>query len=396
MPPGKWPARVTALEVPPLPMQGAKITDGAGHLLNAFEKNWIGRYVNLDFAIMQMYMYLNAKKDDNEYKIHVWPKKEPSKSVLITIDAAKTDKLVCELSYGNSKKEYSPLNWRYIKSSIYEGRAVNPGHFVDVDDLKILMGMDYEKLLGWMGIEEEEKTGKIYVAVNNVNVRDLPSLDGTPTLVSEGTRFTALSSQPVNKDNHTWIQVRYDGSKTGWIALTSSIKELPEKREITVPETIEGIVNGKKVVLTPKSSWGLPGNGEYGEGVQKDANGRYKVAVGPKIIDPKYPDEGKIWEDDFKYFNRNIDAVLEHVSTGAVIVLECISTDIKAHSFNKYGDTASFNVESGLLQTGIRYPKASNGLAFAPNNIDGSVIEFAGHATPVNCNDYKLIKIITF
>ncbi|MFA9464176.1 MAG: hypothetical protein ACERKN_07755 [Velocimicrobium sp.] len=75
-------------------------------------------------------------------------------------------------------------------------------------------------------------------------------------------------------------------------------------------------------------------------------------------------------------------------------------SDIKAHSYNEYKDnnnTASFDTENGLIQTGIAYPNswnAKHGSAFASENIDGSVIEFAGHSTgDFNPNDYKLIEI---
>ena len=53
--------------------------------------------------------------------------------------------------------------------------------------------------------------------------------------------------------------------------------------------------------------------------------------------------------------------------------------------------SAEANVESGLVQTGIQYPRASNPMLVAKDNIDGSVIEFATNSLDFNPNDYRLL-----
>jgi hypothetical protein len=180
-----------------------------------------------------------------------------------------------------------------------------------------------------------------------------------------------------------------------------------DKREIVIPHTVEGVVNGAKKTLYPNNNWGGPGMGSYPKGVQKDSDGKYKVAVGPKIIDPNYPDSGRIWADDFENFSKTIYIFLEHKSTENVKVIECVVADYKAHSYNKYrdghpydtGDTAAFEVENGLIQTGIAYPRSWNAtqkFACSLEHMDGQhVIEFCGHAVDFAVKDYRLLKVVT-
>ena len=69
----------------------------------------------------------------------------------------------------------------------------------------------------------------------------------------------------------------------------------------------------------------------------------------------------------------------------------------KAHTYNTYGNIASFTVDNGILQTGIAYPNSWNAThetPFAVDHIDGSSIEFVGRGLDFNPNDYKLVKII--
>ena len=187
-------------------------------------------------------------------------------------------------------------------------------------------------------------------------------------------------------------------------ALESGQREI-EGRRVFIPEIVKGIVNGKEIVFLPKKNWGLVGKGSYPSGIQKDKEGRYKVAVGPKIIDPNYSNEGRIWTDDFKDLPHVLKVVLEHEETGGEKVIECVVSDYKAHTYNTYpeqhpnvsDDKAVFDVESGLLQTGIAYPNswnADNTSGFAGNNIDGSIIEFAGQELDFNCGEYVLVDLI--
>jgi len=141
-----------------------------------------------------------------------------------------------------------------------------------------------------------------------------------------------------------------------------------------------------------------------------DSNGFYQIAIGPRVLNPDYPDTGRIWADDFSFPYR-IDAVLEHRTTKVQKILECITNSSgKAHTFNRYphelhprnhlflpGTTVSFNVESGIHQTGIAYPlswNASNESQWAIEHLDGSTIEFMNNGIDFNPNHYRLLRIV--
>ena len=130
--------------------------------------------------------------------------------------------------------------------------------------------------------------------------------------------------------------------------------------------------------------------------------------MGPRTLDEYYPDDGRIWESDFKLPTR-IDVFLESIDTKKTTIKECIVySGAKAHTYNKYPDnhpkdkwvsaTASFEVESGIYQTGIAYPKsdnAKNETPFSSKNVDGSSIEFVGRdGIGFDPGDYRLLKII--
>lgn len=75
-------------------------------------------------------------------------------------------------------------------------------------------------------------------------------------------------------------------------------------------------------------------------------------------------------------------------------------------TYNKYpteehpvdnGNTASFHIDSGWVQTGIVYPyswNASDGIPCSPANVDGSVIEFVGTNVDFPANEYRLKEVI--
>lgn len=173
--------------------------------------------------------------------------------------------------------------------------------------------------------------------------------------------------------------------------------------DIIIPEEVTANINGNSVTYHPKDSWGVTGGAK--PGLQKDGDGKYLVAVAPKILIPDYPDDGKIWDDDFANVPHDIEVVLENKVTGEKKVIECVVTDIKAHSYNKYpdghgyntGDIVSYDIENGLIQTGIAYPKSYNGSkdkACSIQNMDASIIEFVGTTVDFKVDDYKLKKII--
>jgi hypothetical protein len=175
-------------------------------------------------------------------------------------------------------------------------------------------------------------------------------------------------------------------------------------RLIHIPEVVTGRVNGNEVSLYPRNSWfSFQGNDNV-----INFDGRYIVVVGPRIMNPNYSDSGRIWASDFDFPIR-INAVLEHRTTGEERVIECISNNgAKAHTFNTYptsdhprnqyfsDDVVSFDIENGILQTGISYPRASNSNfepQFASRNMDASTIEFVGRGLDFNPHEYRLLRL---
>ena len=260
----------------------------------------------------------------------------------------------------------------------------------------------FEELYG----EENIKEIQTYALKNNIynlNTENTQKLvikileqvsECSVTVVGDKYQLQAGNSTIIREFSFEKIKEKLKVGSDGW-----------DIAEVIIPETVEGSLNGKNMIFNPLENWGALGKGAYGAGVQKDTEGRYKIAVAPKIIDYNYPDNGKIWGNDFTNFSNKINLVLEEKNTGERKIIECIVTDYKAHSYNKYpdghsyitGDTASFNIENGLIQTGISYPNSVNAEkseACSPRTMAGSVIEFAGHEVDFKINDYRLKAIV--
>ena len=222
--------------------------------------------------------------------------------------------------------------------------------------------------------------------------------------------------------NGAWVEVKNPYNpriENGWIEIernwgvTDRVLDTNQQgRVINIPKAIRGTIttNGtsESVTLDPRRLW----FSHYHRGAfERGAEGRIKVAVGPRVKDPNYPDDGRIWNEDFDFPIR-IDAVLEHRETRQTRVLELITeSSSKAHTFNRYphelhprerlflaNTTVRFDVESGISQTGIAYPRSWNALnesQFSRANLDASTIEFKGQQNSLfNPNDYYLLKII--
>ncbi|MEZ3490822.1 MAG: DUF4280 domain-containing protein [Lachnospiraceae bacterium] len=191
-------------------------------------------------------------------------------------------------------------------------------------------------------------------------------------------------------------------------------------RVITFPESVMGKCNNESITLYPTTKWFslLPG------GDDKDAEDRYIISVGPKVLKPNYADDGKLWTSDFSETNEicvKIKVNLLHKDSNETFSIDCVAKGIKAHTYNIHPDTsighahkifnynkeikASFDIESGLVQTGIAYPNCYNAKndnqedgPIAVNHMDGSVIEFHGYSSinemSFNPYDYKLINLI--
>jgi hypothetical protein len=236
----------------------------------------------------------------------------------------------------------------------------------------------------------------------NVNIRSLPSTSSPSQILStvtNGAKIRIAWPKETQKEGNTTFVKIHHGNSFAWMSDGSLFPDYPV--EYVPPATVSGTHNGASKTLYPKMEWSMVGGGQYAGQALKQ-NGRYRVAVGPKILRPGsfYPDSGEIKRDEFNGFNKNIRVILERKTTKARKELLCVVDCWKAHTFNMFpsntGATASFNVESGYVQTGIRYPNATNPSAFSPTNMDGSVIEFCTDSSRMDFNpkDYELIKVI--
>jgi RHS repeat-associated protein len=180
-------------------------------------------------------------------------------------------------------------------------------------------------------------------------------------------------------------------------------------REVIIPQIVNGKENGKTLTFNTRDKWGAAGGGTYSGKPSKDSRGRYRVAVGPRILDPGYSNEGKVWSSEFP--NRDIDVVLKDKTTGEVRTLECVVTDFKAHSYNTHPDghenkgkytkgyDVTVDIGNGLIQTGISYPNSwnsDNEATYIPSGGEICVVEFCTTSSQLDFNpgNYTFEKII--
>ena len=116
--------------------------------------------------------------------------------------------------------------------------------------------------------------------------------------------------------------------------------------------------------------------GVYNERI--DENGRYWLAVGPKVIYENYlnncPSNGAGLPSDFNW-NVKIDVVVQDNATGAIYYIPCVPGDIKAHTW-----------DNGIYQTGLAYP---NGGDPKLDNDDPSAVEFMAPKEIPNANAFQ-------
>ena len=116
--------------------------------------------------------------------------------------------------------------------------------------------------------------------------------------------------------------------------------------------------------------------GSKGELYDKD--GRYWVAVGPKVMNPSHSNSATVTADEMNYGSR-IEVKLKH-SSGKIYYFRAIVGDCKNHTY-----------PNGIYQTGRSFP---NGTEYYPQNADGSVIEFCGSILSSGLNQFSIQSII--
>lgn len=221
------------------------------------------------------------------------------------------------------------------------------------------------------------------------------------------------------KDDLWWVEIELESGETAWIAEKYI---LPDKPIVTTfPKKINAVIkreNGdiENSEYEPTIKWGQAGRGRYNE-LELITKKRYNVAIGSKIINPKYPDTGKILDTDFDAFSKEFEVLLKNKKTGKERILPCNIYDIKAHTYNKYPDGHKFNMgvevtiyegglgstekklENGLMQTGIRYPRIRLDDdvpedEWAEYTLGGNIIEFCSKDTgDLDCSEYELISV---
>lgn len=249
-------------------------------------------------------------------------------------------------------------------------------------------------------------TERYVVIPKKAKVRSTPVADETDEnkilTIDFGCRVNVIY-KAIGEDGRLWAAVELDDGIRGWI-LDELI--IPDRPVVTTFEKeVVAYINEDKYILTPLDAWGIAGKGHYDDKPLMTPDGKYNIAIGPKVMNPKYSDEGKVLEEDFYAFSRDADVEIRNKDTGEIRVLHCYVYDWKAHSYNKYpvkghsedeNNVVTVEIDSGLIQTGIRYPYAV-GKEWVEKTFGGSIIEFCSASTgTLVCSDYILEKVTVY
>lgn len=259
----------------------------------------------------------------------------------------------------------------------------------------------------------QDKTVKRYVVLSDATrVRETPEVNDHNKIaeLKAGVRVNVIGdkreTENTDKGIRYWAEIEYEheNGETAWISDENILPDEPVITDKFVEEVIVTQTNNngrieEEWVRPVLTNWYTSGDSKVittSEELEKYISGakRYGVAIGARIMNPKYPNGGGMLEDDFKIFDRNIEVVIKSKidENEQEISLPCYVRVWKGHTYYKYKDpdylkeydenkiidyTVTTNVESGIYQTGIRYPCGSKNLKeWADENVDGSVIEF--------------------
>jgi hypothetical protein len=124
---------------------------------------------------------------------------------------------------------------------------------------------------------------------------------------------------------------------------------------------------------------GVPYEVKDESGVLLNGDDRYWIAVGPKVLNPNFPEDKKVLADDFKYQTK-IDVVLQKGNKQYYVY--CVVGDVKEHTY-----------PNGIYQTSRAFP---NGEEFVPGHVDYSMVEFMGKHDIAGLDEYTLVDIIVY
>jgi hypothetical protein len=116
-------------------------------------------------------------------------------------------------------------------------------------------------------------------------------------------------------------------------------------------------------------------------------SGRYWVAVGPKVLDPNYPDSGKIWADEF-VLGTELDIVIRNKETKEISYIYAVAGDLRSHTYGEGGE--------GVVHNGVPYPNSSNATTEGVAEADYSSVEFIRTRETTNLNQYEIVEIIVY
>ena len=273
--------------------------------------------------------------------------------------------------------------------------------------------------------KQEEGTMERYVVLTDcVHIRSSASTEGEIIENFNATKRINVIKDSVKKDKtgRKWCEVDLGNGERGWVADEFILPDKDIVTKFDAQKIIQVNVKykdekQKEVTFTKtvKSDWYV--SSLMSPPSNEEVNGKYSVAIGPKLMNPKFPDDGLLNKDDFKAFDKNIELLLRERGTNKTKTIQCHVCDWKAHTYNKYPDKryqkvkrnrnphninsneiVSTTVESGFYQTGIRYPYADNS-GFEINHVDGSIIEFYPNYSKlengegIKLNQYELAEV---
>lgn len=193
-----------------------------------------------------------------------------------------------------------------------------------------------------------------------------PKTDGQNAAEGKGDKVGNLINE--------WLQL-YDGPTVSGRGRTVTMPAGVQPRKWAMKE---GLTNINKYARNA-----INGSNSVHTGKKKelyDNNGRYWVAVGPKVMNPDHKETKACSAAEMKY-GTFLDAVIKD-DEGNRYYVPCVVGDCKAHTY-----------PNGIYQTGKGYP---NGTDVHTGNVDGSVIEFCGNGSIAGLGRYSIEKIIVY
>lgn len=252
---------------------------------------------------------------------------------------------------------------------------------------EILKSNDY---MGWRSCTAEEaqeaaNNGIAAIAVNNKKLIVLAAED--EEAISENTEAMTLSENS-SQSEIQYYMYRFSTALTpsvcinGWLNVYSEpsilgrVVNMPTGHK---PNKWFAFENKSDINSRAKEIIGNTNTVKKGsKGQLYDKDGRYWVAVGPKVMNPNFPNNKVVWAEDMKYGTK-IEVTLRD-KYGLTCFLRAVVGDCKNHTYS-----------NGIYQTGYAFP---NGTDYHPENVDYSIIEFCGARLPSQLDEFSIINII--